>query len=123
MYQCIQAIGDPGQGWGNAILYIFMSDPIRTRMISKPLRKCCLKIGRQLVKLGPEESEGRDPGQIQDQRLTGDVAEVNGNAQGDNIQRRRIRRTATISTISCETMPSAPGPIDEARPGPSPVNV
>ena len=99
-----------------------MSDPIRTRMISKPLRKCCLQFGRQLVKLGldSEGIEGRQPEDPQRQR--GDDSEVNEEDQGVATQRRSIRRTGTISTISCETMISAPGPIDEARPGPSPVN-
>ena len=31
-----QAIGDPGQGWSNAILYIFMSPVMRKRLFCRP---------------------------------------------------------------------------------------
>ena len=40
-----QAIGDPGQGWGNAILYVFMSPVVRKQLITNPLRKLIRKTG------------------------------------------------------------------------------
>ncbi len=45
-----QAIGDGGQGWGNAILYIFLSAKLRGRLFGwlyRPLINCCLvAVGR-----------------------------------------------------------------------------
>ena len=38
-----QAIGDGGQGWGNAILYIFLSPIIRERLIQEWCGKCLEK--------------------------------------------------------------------------------
>ena len=32
----IQAIGDGGQGWGNALLYVFLSPTIRTQVLWDP---------------------------------------------------------------------------------------
>lgn len=37
-----QAIGDGGQGWGNALLYIFLSPSIRKRLFGEPFNKCLL---------------------------------------------------------------------------------
>ena len=37
---CMQAIGDGGQGWGNAILYIFFSPVIRARLFKEPFEDC-----------------------------------------------------------------------------------
>ena len=36
-YVVLQAVGDPGQGWGNAILFIFLSPNVRHRLF----RGCC----------------------------------------------------------------------------------
>ena len=36
----LQAIGDGAQGWGNAILYIFLSPTIRRRLIINPCNRC-----------------------------------------------------------------------------------
>ena len=36
----MQAIGDGGQGWGNAVLYVFLSPVIRKRLIKRPCRNC-----------------------------------------------------------------------------------
>lgn len=42
-------MGDGGQGWCNAILYIFWSPKIRERLILTPLYTCCLKLSQILV--------------------------------------------------------------------------
>ena len=42
-------MGDGGQGWCNAILYIFLSPKIRERLILTPLYLCCLKLSQILV--------------------------------------------------------------------------
>lgn len=36
----MQAVGDGGQGWGNAILYVFLSPVIRSRLFKEPLEDC-----------------------------------------------------------------------------------
>ena len=36
----IQAVGDGGQGWGNAVLYIFFSPVIRSRLFKDPFEDC-----------------------------------------------------------------------------------
>lgn len=39
-----QAVGDGGQGWGNALLYIFLSPKLRGRLFGclyRPLAHCC----------------------------------------------------------------------------------
>lgn len=42
-------MGDGGQGWCNAILYIFWSPKIRERLILTPLYLCCLKLSQILI--------------------------------------------------------------------------
>ena len=37
---CVQAVGDGGQGWGNAILYIFFSPVMRSRLFKEPFEDC-----------------------------------------------------------------------------------
>ena len=53
MYFPLQAIGDPGQGWGNAILYIFMSPVMRERLFCKPCKRSIRRIGRALSMFAP----------------------------------------------------------------------
>ncbi len=43
-----QAIGDGGQGWGNALLYIFLSPSIRKRLFGEPFNKCLLATEEKL---------------------------------------------------------------------------
>ena len=47
----MQAIGDGGQGWCNALLYVFFSPTIRRRMFVKPCEQCLRKVGDQLQEL------------------------------------------------------------------------
>lgn len=52
-----QAVGDGGQGWGNAILYIFLSSAIRHKLFGEP---CKMVLGavedklRQFLETGNE---------------------------------------------------------------------
>ena len=46
-----QAIGDGGQGWGNALLYIFFSPRIRKRLFGEPFNKCLLTTEEKLQAL------------------------------------------------------------------------
>ena len=48
----MQAVGDSGQGWGNAVLYIFLSPKIRTRLFCNPCQTCLRMSGRKLQAVG-----------------------------------------------------------------------
>ncbi len=115
-----QAIGDPGQGWGNALLYIFMSDNIRERMLCSPFRKCARKVARglldytQLSNTEEEEALRNGPRNVPEQ----EVPSVPG--RGRPVQRYSSHTCSTISITAAEI--SHAGPLDEeAKPGPSPV--
>lgn len=45
----LQAIGDGGQGWGNAILYIFLSPTMRRRLFGNPCEECLEAVGDRVV--------------------------------------------------------------------------
>ena len=47
-FACTQAIGDGGQGWGNAILYVFLSPTIRHKLFGEP---CAILLRRAQDKL------------------------------------------------------------------------
>ena len=101
-----QAIGDPGQGWGNAILYVFMSPVVRKQLITNPLRKLIRKTGRAMMAMGGNSSndEGEE-GPDQEQ-----------NRQGELQTEARVVGTSENTLTSealyeCEPTPCAsPGP-------------
>lgn len=47
----LQAIGDGGQGWANALLYIFLSPTMRRRLLIKPIGKMLIVVGDKLADL------------------------------------------------------------------------
>ena len=47
-----QAIGDGGQGWGNAVLYILASSKIRKKLLCDLCKSCMKMSGRKLQTLG-----------------------------------------------------------------------
>ena len=47
-----QTIGDGGQGWGNAVLYIFASSKIRKKVLCDLCKSCIKMSGRKLQTLG-----------------------------------------------------------------------
>lgn len=53
----LQAIGDGGQGWGNAVLYIFLSPIIRERLMMEWCGKCAEKAEDRLDHLGPSSGQ------------------------------------------------------------------
>lgn len=112
----LQAIGDPGQGWGNALLYVFLSGTIRRRLFSEPFRKCCAKIGYTLVDLTHDTTEPRPV-----EHSSEEIEETTPPEGADGRappRRQAIQRHDTVTTISDF---SQAGPREEARPGPSPV--
>ena len=51
-----QAIGDGGQGWGNAILYIFLSPVIRQRLLGEWCGRCADKIDDHLNRVADDQA-------------------------------------------------------------------
>ena len=53
----MQAVGDTGQGWGDAILYILFSREIRKRLFLNPLKqilqKCC-SVGKYIRRVNQQ---------------------------------------------------------------------
>ena len=115
-----QGIGDPGQGWGNAILYIFMSPVVRKQLITNPLRKLIRNTGRAMVAVGGDSSndereEWSDQEQNRQEELQNEPR-VRGNPR---LGRRRARSRPSENTLEltsevldeCEPTPCAsPGP-------------
>ena len=57
IYIYMQAVGDTGQGWGDAILYILFSREIRKRLFLNPLKqilqKCC-SVGKYIRRVNQQ---------------------------------------------------------------------
>lgn len=119
----LQAIGDPGQGWGNAILYVLLSDTIRKRMITDPLRRCCRSLAYTVLDHTYHSIDGvpEDGGLLeytpQDENKGQEVPQV---SRRQNIQRHNSQTCSTISITAAGVSQS--GPLDVAQPGTSPVN-
>ena len=56
----LQAIGDGGQGWGNALLYIFLSPVIRQELFCWPFFKCVQFIGKKMRAIGEKMETAGD---------------------------------------------------------------
>ena len=65
-----KAIGDSGQGWSNAVLYIFLSPTIRTWFICECISGCCSRL-RTLYRICGIEISGYS-------RFSNDPSIVNG---------------------------------------------
>lgn len=62
MFMYIQAVGDPGQGWGNAIVYVLLSPMVRRKLMSPVCVSCLVPLGRWFVSLNnTTHNEGYDP--------------------------------------------------------------
>ena len=112
-----QAIGDPGQGWGNAILYVFMSPAVRNQLIIMPLRKLIRKTGKALLAVGGDSSIGED------EEEDSNVQEGNQNQGGARVidaprfGRRRGRSRLSENTLTSEVLDECE-PTPCASPGP-----
>ena len=56
----LQAIGDGGQGWGNAILYVFLSPTMRQKLFTDPCEKCLGAAENRVALLLETETETND---------------------------------------------------------------
>jgi len=52
-----QAIGDGGQGWGNAILYVFLSPTIRHKLFGEPCDKCLAETENRIAMFLESDTE------------------------------------------------------------------
>jgi hypothetical protein len=72
-FSILQAIGDGGQGWGNAILYVFFSPEIRRRLFGEPFDKCLLAAEnkfQELLETETETSKSVQSGKVQSERVS-----------------------------------------------------
>lgn len=70
-----QAIGDGGQGWGNAILYIFFSPDIRRRLFGEPFDRFLLAAENKFQELLETETMSKS---VQSARVQGEQASLVG---------------------------------------------
>ena len=115
-----QAIGDPGQGWGNAILYVFMSPVVRKQLITNPLRKLIRKTGRAMMAVGGDSSnnEGEEGSNLEQNRQEElqNEPRVRGTPR---LGRRRARSRPSEATLTSEVLDECE-PTPCASPGPPP---
>ena len=60
----MQAVGDGGQGWGNALIYIFLSPTIRKQLFIYPLVRLLFYISKKTK--ARSERGGQHPVAVQD---------------------------------------------------------
>ena len=121
-HSCIhwQAIGDPGQGWGNAVLYVFMSPVVRKQLITNPLRKLIRKAGRAMMAVGGDSSndEGEEGSNLEQNRQ--EELQNEPRVQGTpRLGRRRARSRPSEATLTSEALDECE-PTPCASPGPPP---
>ena len=115
-----QAIGDPGQGWGNAVLYVFMSPVVRKQLITNPLRKLIRKTGRAMMAVGGDSSnnEGEEGSNLEQNRQEElqNEPRVRGTPR---LGRRKARSRPSEITLTSEVLDECE-PTPCASPGPPP---
>lgn len=99
MFISLQAIGDGGQGWGNAILYIFLSPIIRERLIGEWCGKCAEKLEDHLDGVGREEEEGNSV-QFKAKGSSGSIRRVEKN--GGKVKQDRDDSSESAPFLSGE---------------------
>lgn len=116
----MQAVGDSGQGWGNAVLYIFLSPKIRTRLFCDPCQACLRVCGRKLQVVGQRLSS------VGVHRLDESHSTSSSQPQHAGPVEQRSRGTASASSTSrgrSEPSESA-GPSETSEPAPPvPISV
>ena len=114
-----QAIGDPGQGWGNAILYVFMSPVVRKQLITNPLRKLIRKTGRAMLAVGGDSSNDEREGSDQEQNRQEELQNEPRVRGTPRLGRRRARSRPSENTLTSEVLDECE-PTPCASPGPPP---
>lgn len=57
----MQAVGDGGQGWANALLFVIFSKNIRRRLFIEPLRRICIQTRQAESNTGQAKAAGSRP--------------------------------------------------------------
>ena len=69
---CLQAIGDPGQGWGNAVIYVLLSPIVRRKLMSSVYHACLKSMAGWIASMAnttyDEEQDLRPRSQDQERR-------------------------------------------------------
>ena len=109
----MQAVGDGGQGWGNALLYVFLSPVIRKELIFWPFCKCIeftgwtiKATGEKLETLGRKNRQGNV---VEQQTHPPDVSDL-------ARQNRLFNRYGSI--IRVDVRGAHTGPTEEASTAP-----
>ena len=99
----LQAIGDPGQGWGNAILYVFLSPVVRDKVLVTPIQSCMAWFGMKLIQWSRVDPVVNQDG---DQESSS-IAPLNPRARATNY---RAAASSVASLASADDISAAPGP-------------
>ena len=92
----LQAIGDGGQGWGNAILYVFLSPTIRQKLFTDPCEKCLGAAENRIALLLETETETNDS----EARGSTRSSPATAKASGYKIKRYTSKRDSTDDSCS-----------------------
>ncbi len=96
----MQAVGDPGQGWGNAILYIFLSPTIRHRLFTEPWNKCISVTEEKVGGLLESETESVYSRRSRSQRLAANGKKIDENEPLATAAGYKIRKYTTTTEAS-----------------------
>ena len=104
----VQAAGDGGQGWGNALLYVFLSPTMRSMLFRDP---CVALMAKRYDQNGPEQNGPNRNGSEGDGMLTVGAQRTGSNTTTPRglTKRRgvtRVKSHPSRSTSEC-------GPSDE----------
>lgn len=104
-----QAIGDGGQGWGNAILYIFLSPVIRERLIGEWCGKCVEKLeGLDHLGVAGGRASNQQGNSVQFRGSNGVKRKGERNNKPAAVSRRGVGLPSSSSSSS-ETVPLLSG--------------
>lgn len=95
----MQAVGDGGQGWGNAVLYIFLSPVIRSRLFKDPFEDCYETIQEKIQGFRQRDNHQQSSLYSAEQRKTNSSPlAVATEAMGYKIQEYNDAYSTSIST-------------------------
>ena len=113
----MQAIGDGGQGWGNAFLYIFLSSTIRRELLFSPCARLIQCTGARLRRIGETletvKTNWNDTSVLNISRRDA----FRGDEANPLIRRKQVVNYSTSRPARSEST-AAPSMLDQAAPGP-----
>ncbi len=115
MHVHMQAIGDSGQGWCNAILYIILSPMMRRKLCGEPCENCLQATERRLQKF--IESNASDRPHLEEEAVISeintypsaqdDIAESARNNRGVNATGYKIQKYDSTSSLTVQNKTSS----------------